>query len=132
MLHPEYYHEKHSHGPFHAGKSSSHPTNIQPITNQPPFHTKKDHCLDAIRQSIQCYGSTTLIPTAFREGLRRQYIDSDQEHTCRSFRFLRDFTTSRDRGNAGYAERDQALRDERKHRVAAKWRAKHHHAGGER
>lgn len=55
------------------------------------------------------------------------YIDSDQVHTCRSFQYLRDFTTSREKGYAGYVERDQSLRDDRKHRIAAKWRAKHHH-----
>ncbi len=55
-----------------------------------------EHCLNSIHQTVQCYGSTTLIPTRFREGLGFNYIDSDQVHVCRSFRFLPDFTTSRD------------------------------------
>ncbi|GAB1316887.1 hypothetical protein MFIFM68171_07097 [Madurella fahalii] len=43
-----------------------------------PDHTV--HCLELLRQSIQCYGSTTLIPTRFMEGLGHLYRDSDQKH----------------------------------------------------
>lgn len=53
------------------------------------------HCLELLRQSIQCYGSTTLIPTRFMDGLGHLYIDSDQVHTCRSFPFLQDWVRRR-------------------------------------
>ncbi|PMD45014.1 hypothetical protein L207DRAFT_381367, partial [Hyaloscypha variabilis F] len=58
-----------------------------------------EHCLNSISQTIMCYGSTTLIPTKFFEGLHHNYIDADQTHTCRSFTFLRDWTISRHSGN---------------------------------
>ncbi|KAE9376628.1 hypothetical protein N431DRAFT_400882 [Stipitochalara longipes BDJ] len=79
-----------------------------------------DHCLDAIRQYIQCAGITTLVPTKWREGLRRNYIDSDQVHTCRSFTYLRDFTTSRRWGGPAYVERDRSVLDLRKNELAEK------------
>jgi hypothetical protein len=53
------------------------------------------HCLDIIRQHIQCYGSTTLIPTRYMNEIHRGYIDSDQEHTCRDFNALRKYSTKR-------------------------------------
>ncbi|PVH73924.1 hypothetical protein DL98DRAFT_389913, partial [Cadophora sp. DSE1049] len=71
-LRPDYYQTVSSHGGLH-----------------------NEHCLDIIRQSIQCSGSTTLIPTKFMEGLHHNYIDSDQVHTCRSFTFLRDWMNTR-------------------------------------
>ncbi|KAK3692432.1 hypothetical protein B0T22DRAFT_531912 [Podospora appendiculata] len=77
-LHPEYYRDKIVHRPFHI-----------------------EHCLDIIRQAIQCHGSTTLIPTEYRPGLRRAYIDSDQTHTCRSFAYLHSFSASRQPGGDG-------------------------------
>lgn len=79
--------------------------------------TLSEHCLDIIRQSVQCYGSTTLIPTKFMEGLRHNYIDSDQTHTCRSFNRLREWTTWRQKGNGGYVPRDLSVVDARKHEI---------------
>ncbi|KAK3390698.1 hypothetical protein B0H63DRAFT_519909 [Podospora didyma] len=99
MLHDDYYHSHHSHGPFHT-----------------------EHCLDAIRQTIQCYGSTTLIPTKYGKGIKHNYIDSDQVHTCRSFQYLREFTTSRQPGHVNYVERDMSLINEKNHRKALKWK----------
>ncbi|KAH8678365.1 hypothetical protein BX600DRAFT_431648 [Xylariales sp. PMI_506] len=46
------------------------------------IHT--EHCLDSIRQIVQCYGGTTLIPTRYREGLGKNYIDSGQDHSIDS------------------------------------------------
>ena|SRR6266487_4187695 len=77
-----------------------------------------DHCLDILRQHVQCCGSTTLIPTKFMEGIKRNYIDSDQIHTCRSFTFLRAWTTSRGIGGDSYVERDMSIIDPRKHSLA--------------
>ncbi|KUI64132.1 hypothetical protein VM1G_10894 [Cytospora mali] len=97
-LHPEYY----------QANSSRHGHN---------HLTHTEHCLDILRQSIQCYGSTTLIPTKFFEGLERNYIDSDQTHVCRDFNYLRDFVTSRARGHEAYVPRDRSLLDERQHAI---------------
>lgn len=88
-----------------------------------------EHCLDAIRQTVQCYGSTTLIPTRFREGLEHNYIDSNQVHTCRSFTHLRDFVTTRKRHHEDYVERDKSLRDPRKHAIAKAWKQRQRHHG---
>ena len=84
-----------------------------------------EHCLDILRQSIQCYGSTTLIPSQYMDGLQHQYIDSDQVHVCRSFTFLRDFVTAREKGNEAFVERDQSLLDDRKHHDAMEDLKKH-------
>ncbi|KAF3768640.1 hypothetical protein M406DRAFT_327065 [Cryphonectria parasitica EP155] len=111
-LHPEY------HG------SHQHHRNHLPHT---------EHCLDVLRQSIQCYGSTTLIPTKFFEGRQRNYIDSDQVHVCRNFNYLRDFVTSRAKGHDAYVERDKSLLDERKHAIVKQYyadkKAKHKEHG---
>ncbi|KAK3389753.1 hypothetical protein B0H63DRAFT_537823 [Podospora didyma] len=114
-LHPEYYHFDEPHGPFHT-----------------------EHCLDAIRQTIQCYGSTTLIPLRYRDALHHSYVDSGQEHTCRSFSFLREFLTSRAKGQDGFAERDQSVLNETRHKLAVEWKTERkkgtsgggHHGGG--
>lgn len=67
------------------------------------------HCLDALRQHIQCYGSTTLIPTQWRDTAQRQYIDSNQEHVCRDFSYLRTFVRRRNEEGDLYVHRDKAL-----------------------
>ena len=46
--------------------------------------------LNIIRQSVQSYGSTVLIPTKFMKDLHHNYINSDQAYMCHSFTFLRD------------------------------------------
>ncbi|ROV96512.1 hypothetical protein VMCG_07830 [Cytospora schulzeri] len=68
-----------------------------------------DHCIDSIRQHIQCYGSTTLVPTKWREGAKRQYIDSNQEHVCRDFEYLRKYMKRRGQGGDLYVPRDKKL-----------------------
>jgi len=59
-----------------------------------------------------------LVPTRYYDGIRRNYIDSDQPHTCRSFTFLREWTTSRSPGGAAYVPRDMSVVDAEKHRAA--------------
>jgi len=78
---------------------------------QSSLHVEKktDHCVNALRQTIQCYGSTTLIPTRFSTGPNLNYIDADQVHTCRSFDFLHDFVSLRKDGGENYVVRDQSL-----------------------
>jgi len=67
---------------------------------------------------IQCCGSTTPTPTKFMDGLQHQYIDSDQQHVCSSFTFMRDWMT-RWRGNAACVEKNEDLViDAGKHRLA--------------
>lgn len=68
-----------------------------------------DHCIDSIRQHIQCYGSTTLVPTKWREGARRQYIDLNQEHVCRDFGYLRRYMKRRGQGGDLYVPRDKKM-----------------------
>ena len=65
-----------------------------------------------------CYGSTTLIPTKHNDGLGRNYIDSDQEHVCRDFRALRNWTYERQEGVRLHAERNQDLIDPARHEKA--------------
>ncbi|KAF2214937.1 hypothetical protein CERZMDRAFT_57437 [Cercospora zeae-maydis SCOH1-5] len=53
-----------------------------------------DHCLDIVRQNIQCNSDLTLIPTRWWDGLGktgRNFIDSDQVHTCRNFGMIREW-----------------------------------------
>lgn len=68
-----------------------------------------EHCLDSIRQHIQCYGSTTLIPTQWRPSAGRQYIDSNQEHVCRDFSYLRKFVQRRSSEGDLSVPRDKSL-----------------------
>jgi hypothetical protein len=103
------------------------PTSVRPLKSPVPrvlrvvtYFSILDHCLDAIRQYIQCAGITTLVPTKFREGAQRNYIDSDQVHTCRSFTYLRDWATSRRAGGPAYVERDRSIIDLRKNKLAEK------------
>ncbi|KAK8109313.1 hypothetical protein PG984_015114 [Apiospora sp. TS-2023a] len=91
-------------------------------TRHSPFHV--EHCLDILRQTIQCYGSTTLIPTRFREGKEHNYIDSDQTHVCRSFSALRALSTARQEEGELYRPRDMGLVDGRKHAIAKAWAAR--------
>lgn len=67
------------------------------------------HCLDTIRQHIQCYGSTTLIPTKYVEGAHRQYVDSNQDHVCRDFSYLRTYVQRRSPEGDLYVPRDKTL-----------------------
>lgn len=68
-----------------------------------------DHCIEQIRQHIMCYGSTTPIPTKWREGAQRQHFDSNQDHVCRDFSYLHRYMTRRSHGGDLYAPRDKSL-----------------------
>ena len=118
-LHKDYYNYTSHNDLPHIGKSSS-PQTIQASKDKTLTLSVVDHCLDAIRQYIQCAGITTLIPTKWREGAQRNYIDSDQVHTCRSFTYLRDFATKRRWGGPDFVQRDRSLFDPRKHELAEK------------
>jgi hypothetical protein len=56
-----------------------------------------------------CYGSTTLIPTKYFDGIGHNYIDSNKEHVCRDFKALRNWTDQRRQGGRLYVERKQDI-----------------------
>ncbi|KXL44888.1 MAG: hypothetical protein FE78DRAFT_91107 [Acidomyces sp. 'richmondensis'] len=58
-----------------------------------------DHCIDIIRQAVQCYGDLTPIPVRWFESAHRTFIDSDQIHTCRDFSKIRNWATERYNGS---------------------------------
>lgn len=84
-----------------------------------------EHCLDTLRQTIQCQGSTTLVPTRYWEGAHHNYIDADQTHTCRSFSYLREYLDSVQPGREAYVEPDMSIIDGRKHALAKEFMRKY-------
>ena len=96
---------------------------VSPVTTSSSIST--EHCLDLIRQSVQCSGSTNLIPSKYWDGIEHNYVDSDQEHTCRSFTFLREWTNSRQPGGDAYVERDMRLVSEKEHKLAIEFAKTH-------
>ncbi|KAL7815104.1 hypothetical protein V8C26DRAFT_129550 [Trichoderma gracile] len=55
----------------------------------PPLRIHTDHCLDVLRESVQCHGDLTLIPYRPDKSSSYYYSDSIQLHTCRNFDELR-------------------------------------------
>lgn len=55
----------------------------------PPLRIHTDHCLDVLRESVQCHGDLTLIPYRPDKNSSYYYSDSIQLHTCRNFDELR-------------------------------------------
>ncbi|KAH8645966.1 hypothetical protein BGZ60DRAFT_554929 [Tricladium varicosporioides] len=66
-------------------------------TDKSPIHgiVHRDHCIDHLRQLVQCQGDITPIPTRFREGIGRNYIDSNRWHTCRDWTSIRQWVDQR-------------------------------------
>jgi len=59
-----------------------------------PDTTSSDHCLDVLRQSVQCHGDLTPIRTgASPTAPTTYYSDSVQVHKCRNFDKVRDWLT---------------------------------------
>lgn len=63
--------------------------------------TGTDHCINHIRQIIQCHGDLTPLPKVWVEveGAKnggRKIPDFDQEHTCRDFTTIREWSTRKD------------------------------------
>jgi len=55
-----------------------------------------EHCVDQIRQSIQCHGDLTpLLLRGYGEGDNSLLIGSPQTHTCRNWDSLRSWYTER-------------------------------------
>jgi hypothetical protein len=65
-----------------------------------------DHCLDFVRQEIQCFGDMTPIPTKWIKSLGRDYSDSNNLHTCRDFSELRSWTTERHNGSTSIPDKN--------------------------
>ncbi|SMQ47375.1 unnamed protein product [Zymoseptoria tritici ST99CH_3D7] len=88
-LYPDFYPETRLHGTVHL-----------------------EHCIDVLRQEVQCYGSTTLIPSQYFPAIEQNYIDSDQQHVCRSFTTLREWTNRRRIHGDLYVKRNTSGIDE--------------------
>ncbi|KAF1924805.1 uncharacterized protein M421DRAFT_71617, partial [Didymella exigua CBS 183.55] len=78
-LYPEYYVRHHSNSTF--GR----------------YHL--EHCVDIIRQSIQCHSDITPIPLRWFSSVNTTFIDSDQVHTCKNFQKVREWATERFNGS---------------------------------
>ncbi|KAB5528940.1 hypothetical protein GE09DRAFT_1149012 [Coniochaeta sp. 2T2.1] len=55
----------------------------------PPLRIHTDHCLDVLRESIQCHSDLTPIPYRWFPNSQYYYSDSRQVHTCRDFGKIR-------------------------------------------
>ncbi|KAG6363874.1 hypothetical protein INS49_008977 [Diaporthe citri] len=62
-----------------------------------PTHT--EHCIDHLRQSIMCWGSTAVIPLKYFEGYHSEYVKTDAVHTCRKFEPIRQYVSDRFNGS---------------------------------
>lgn len=71
------------HGVIHRGNSSHFPSVL--VAAYWFLYPNLDHCIDHLRQLVQCQGDITPIPTRYREGIGLNYIDSDRWHTCRDW-----------------------------------------------
>ncbi|EME78253.1 uncharacterized protein MYCFIDRAFT_144082 [Pseudocercospora fijiensis CIRAD86] len=57
------------------------------------------HCIDQIRQRIQCSADGTITPLRYQPAIDYMYVDSNQVHTCRKFQNLWDYTRQRVNGS---------------------------------
>ncbi|SMQ48326.1 unnamed protein product [Zymoseptoria tritici ST99CH_3D7] len=63
------------------------------------------HCIDHLRQLVQCSADLTIIPTIYHPGIRKNYIDGDQVHTCRDFGTIHSWVKDRYDGPAAVKPR---------------------------
>jgi hypothetical protein len=70
---------------YHTGEQRTQSSKATATTN-----FDQEHCLDIIRQAIQCHADLTPIPSRRFPGHPDGFIDSDQPHTCRSISKLRE------------------------------------------
>jgi hypothetical protein len=54
-----------------------------------------DHCINYILQMLMCSIDFTPIPILFYKGIDRDFVDSDQVHTCRDWAQLRSWIHER-------------------------------------
>jgi hypothetical protein len=60
---------------------------------------RKEHCIDHLRQSIMCWGSTSVVPIKYFEGYGSEYVKTDAVHTCRKFEPIREYVSERYNGS---------------------------------
>ncbi|KAK0616930.1 hypothetical protein B0T14DRAFT_524043, partial [Immersiella caudata] len=48
-----------------------------------------DHCIDVLRQHIQCHVDLTPLPVKWSDLGERPYVEFNQTHTCRSYKEAR-------------------------------------------
>jgi hypothetical protein len=44
-----------------------------------------DHCIDQLRQNIQCHGDATMNGATWYEGGQKAFVDTENIYTCRDF-----------------------------------------------
>lgn len=79
-------------------RKAFHPEYYGDSTKDKNHDLHQDHCIEQMRQYIMCAGDMTPIPTKFYSSLGRNYVDSDQAHTCRNFEKLRVWMVDRYEG----------------------------------
>jgi hypothetical protein len=88
---PERYHNfETAHGHGH-GHGHGH------IDVEPVLH--RDHCIEAIRQSLKCNADLSPIPGRYYEALGKNYIDTNRPHVCRNWGMIRSWVNERVNGS---------------------------------
>ncbi|KAL5092564.1 hypothetical protein Trisim1_001117 [Trichoderma cf. simile WF8] len=62
----------------------------------PTFHMHVDHCVEILRETIQCQGDLTPVPHVWSEGKQMYLADTSLVHTCRDYPALMDWQDERD------------------------------------
>jgi len=63
----------------------------------PDFYTHVDHCVETLRETIQCSGDLTPVPHVWSEKKQMYLADTMLEHTCRDFDALLAWQDERER-----------------------------------
>ncbi|KXX81067.1 Membrane protein PTM1 [Madurella mycetomatis] len=63
----------------------------------PDFYTHVDHCVETLRETIQCNGDLTPVPHVWSEKKQMYLADTMLEHTCRDFDALLAWQDERER-----------------------------------
>ncbi|KIM95440.1 hypothetical protein OIDMADRAFT_133987 [Oidiodendron maius Zn] len=75
-----------------------------------PVHL--NHCINHLRQAIQCWGSTAIIPLKWFEGYHDTYVKSDTVHTCRKFEPIRAYVSERFNGSLAVPREGKSVKEE--------------------
>ncbi|KAL7939306.1 hypothetical protein V8C35DRAFT_5404 [Trichoderma chlorosporum] len=65
-------------------------------TTVPSFNMHVDHCVEILRETIQCQGDLTPVPHIWSEGKQMFLADTSLLHTCRDYSALIDWQDERD------------------------------------
>jgi Mycotoxin biosynthesis protein UstYa len=71
---------------LHLGKGTSSVPNFE-ATNK-----RTDHCIDILRQALQCHGDVGVVTNSWVDGFESAYPDFNVWHKCRKFDALLDWT----------------------------------------